>query len=380
MELSLKVLALYPGLNPKFDEVAYALPPLLKHGVSVRVITSRISALKSTEEGSDFDNFMGVQIFRLFRDLKQMSHAPELLHDEVMKLLEEFNPDLLLVNSFHCLPLMRMLQKRRRIPAVLRVESADPLIILQRRYYLGWPALGRLVGRMKWWRIAGEVDALMTNDPADLPDLGRFSVRQKQAYYSAHCAQRPDGLQLAAARDKSEMIYIGSLIRHKNCQAWLKTVPLIFDHTPVERFTIIGRGAYQHVVDDLKKRYGDRINHIAGVSRQEALERMSGAYFSYTESTSGWGFLCDSWSTNTPLLCPQSTFSIVPGWTGMMPRSPDQLIANIRRLYADPDYYQGMQEGGRIRYVSEHTAEIVSQQYMQIFREVGMVNPTPLNK
>ena len=31
----MKVLAIYPGLNPTFDEVAYVLPPLVAKGVAV---------------------------------------------------------------------------------------------------------------------------------------------------------------------------------------------------------------------------------------------------------------------------------------------------------------------------------------------------------
>ena len=58
----MNVLAIYPGLNPVFDEVAYALPPLVAQGIAVRVITSKVSALKSSTQGTDFENFRGVEI------------------------------------------------------------------------------------------------------------------------------------------------------------------------------------------------------------------------------------------------------------------------------------------------------------------------------
>jgi glycosyltransferase involved in cell wall biosynthesis len=365
----MKILAIYPGLNPVYDEVAYALPPLLAHGCAVRVITSKVSALKSADTGDAFENFGGVEIFRLYDNLQQLSGQPGAHWARVQQLVAEFQPDLLLVNSFHSLPLLRLLRSQYALPVVLRVESADPLVLLQRRYYLGLPALGRVVGRAKWRQVASEVSAIMTNDPVDLGHLARLAAAGRRTYYAGHCAQRPAGVALAPQRDRGEMIYIGSLIRHKNCERWLETVPRILEQTPVERFTVIGRGPYQHVVDTLRQRYGERINYLPGVTRAEALQRLSGAYFAYTESSSGWGFLCDAWSTATPVLCPQSTFNIVPGWTGIMPDRAATASA-VQRLYDDPAYYRNLQRGGGIRYDAEHTAEIVSLQYLQIFKEV----------
>lgn len=366
----MKILALYPGLNPVFDEVVYALTPLAAQGHSVTVITSRISALKSTQEGSDYENFQGVHIHRPYSALQEMRRTPEAHLAMVMKLVEELQPDLLFVNSFHSLPLSRLIRAKRQMPTLLRLESADPLVLLQRRYYLGLPPLGRIVGGAKWRNVLAECDAMMVNDPADLPHLSRLGGRRGNVYYAAHCAQQPAGVTLATTRDRDEMIYIGSLIRHKNCSEWLKTLPVIFEQTPVERFTVIGRGPFMHVVDEVKKRFGSRIEHIQGVTRTEALARLSKAWFSYTECPSGWGFLCDAWSTRTPVLCPQSTFNIIPGWTGMMPQNPEALARNIRRLYDDPEYYAALQEGGMLRYQSEHTAGVVAKQYLQIFRDV----------
>ena len=366
----MRILAIYPGLNPVFDEVAYALPPLVARGAAVRVITSRVSALKSAEQGADFENFNGVEIHRVFPDLAALSQRSDEYLQSVEKLADDFEPDVLLVNSFHTLPLLSRLRERYKVPVLLRVESADPSLLVRRRYYGGVPALGRLAGRMRWWQVCGQVDAVMSNDPADLPGLAHIGLRGRRAYYASHCAQRPPEWRPASERNPAEMIYIGSLIRHKNCTRWLETVPAILEQTPVQRFVVIGRGPYLHVVEELKKRFGDRIEHITGVTRLEALQRMSSAYFAYTESNSGWGFLCDAWSTRTPVLCPQSTFSIVPGWTGMMPQDVPALVATVRRLYEDPEYYSALQDGGALRYASEHTADVVSKQYLQILREV----------
>jgi len=366
----MRILAIYPGLNPVFDEVAYALPPLVENGAAVRVITTRMSVMKSAELGSDYENFNGVEIHRIFPDLASLSQRTDEFLARVESLGDEFKPDVLLVNSFHSLPLLSRLRERYQVPVLLRIETGDPTTMLRRRYYGGVPALGRLVGRARWWQVCGQVDAVMTNDPADLPHLHRIGLRGRRAYYTSHCAQRPPEWRPAKERNPEEMIYMGALIRHKNCPRWLETVPAIFEKTPVKKFVIIGRGAYMHVVDELKRRFGDRIEHVTSVTRLEALQRMSSAYFAYTESSSGWGLLCDAWSTRTPILCPQSTFSIVPGWTGMTPQDVPQLVANVNRLYEDPDYYAALQDGGALRYASEHTADVVGKQYLQILREV----------
>jgi glycosyltransferase involved in cell wall biosynthesis len=367
----MKILAIYPGLNPMFDEVAHTLPSLVAKGMAVRVITSKVSALKSTHVGADFENFGGVEIFRFFPTLKAMYDELDIHLSEIIRLIDEFKPDVMLVNSFHCLPLLARLRDRYHIPVLLRVESAAPILLVRRRYYLGIPALGHLIGKLRWWQVSGQVDAVMTNDPADLPQLASFGVRGRRAYYAAHCAQRPADWVPAVQRKREEMIYVGSLIRHKNCSRWLETVPAILEQTPVERFTIIGRGPYLPVVEKLKQRFGNRIEHVVGVTRLEALQRISEAYFAYTESTSGWGFLCDAWSTDTPILCPQSNFNIVPDWTGMMPQNIPDMVVTLNRLYSESDYYKTLQEGGRLRYTSEHTAEIVAKQYAQILRAVG---------
>ena len=366
----MKILAIYPGLNPAYDEVAHVLPPLVARGASVQVVTSRVSALKSSELGCAYEDFGGVKIHRIFPSLRALSQQAAAYLPHVREIADALQPDVLLVNSFHCLPLLALLRPLYPAPVLLRVESADPVQLLRRRYYGGLPALGRVAGRMRWWQVCGQVDALMSNDPADLPQLASLGLRGRRAFYAAHCAQRPAEWRPARERAQGDMIYVGSLIRHKNCERWLETVPAILEQTPVRRFVVIGRGPYAHVVEALRKRLGDRVEHIQGVTRIEALQRLSEAYFAYTESHSGWGFLCDCWSTRTPVLCPQSTFSIVPGWTGMMPQNLPDMLGTIRRLYDDSDFYATLQDGGALRYASEHTAEVVSRQYMQILREV----------
>jgi glycosyltransferase involved in cell wall biosynthesis len=366
----LKILAIYPGFNPKLDEVSFALPPLLSKGHSVRVITTRISKLKSEQTCADYENFNGVEVFRPFNNPTELIDSTVAQKNEIFRLIDEFSPDLLFLNSFHTLPLARLIYKHREMPSLLRLETLDPLTLLQRRYYLGFPPLGWIFGRAKLWLATGFVDALMTNDPVDLPCLENLSIRGRKVFFAGHCAQQPNGLSLLSNRDHGEMIYIGSLIRHKNCEKWLDTVPEIFEHTPVERFTIIGRGPYEHVVHKLKTRFGNRICHIPEVPRKEAIERLSGAQFAYTESSSGWGFLCDAWSTRTPVLCPQSTFSIVHEVSGLLPVDTNAMLHQIRQLYDDPNYYRALQDGGAQRYETTHTASVVSAQYMDAFRAI----------
>lgn len=366
----LKILAIYPGLNPVFDDDAFILSSLVKMGCQIKVITSRMSMLKSNEQCGEFENFKGVEIYRPYSHPDDLMRNPDAMQGELIRMFDEFSPDILFLNSFRSLSIARLLQGYRRIPSLLRLETAEPLSLLQRRYYLGLRPLGRILGRAKWRYTATTVDAMMTNDPADQPNLAQLGVRGRHAYYAAHCAQQPDDVHLAGPRNRGEMIYIGSMIRHKNCTAWLDTVPALLEHTPVERFTVIGRGPYQYVVETLRKRFGDRIQYIPGVTRNEALERLSGAYLAYTESDSGWGFLCDAWAVGTPVLCPQSTFGIVADKTGLMPQGTQAVVEKIRLLYSDENFYHSLQDAGALRLQTEHSPEKVSYQYLNIFNKI----------
>ena len=368
-EVNLKILAVYPGLNPVFDDDAFVLASLVAMGCHVKVITSRMSMLKSHELCAGFENFKGVEIYRPYSHPDDLMKNPDAMQGELIRMFDEFSPDILFLNSFRSLSIGRLLQSRRRTPSLLRLETADPLSLLQRRYYLGLRPLGRVLGRAKWRHTATSVDAMMTNDPADQPNLAQLGARGRHAYYAAHCARQPGGVHVAKQRNRGEMIYIGSMIRHKNCSVWLNTIPALFENTPVEQFTVIGSGPYQYIVDILKKRFGNRIQYISGVPRQEALERLSGAYFAYTESDSGWGFLCDAWAVGTPILCPQSTFGIVADKTGLMPKGTQALVEKIRVLYSDESLYHSLQEAGIKRLQNEHSPEVVSLQYLSIFRK-----------
>ncbi|TWI65142.1 glycosyltransferase involved in cell wall biosynthesis [Pseudoduganella lurida] len=370
----MKILAIYPGLNPVFDEVVYALVPLVESGNAVRVLTTRGSGLKSSEQAGGYENFHGVEINRLYHAKGQDLFNGGPADAEALRLVDEFRPDFLFVNSANCLRLANLIRRKYDIPTLLRLEASDPLTLMPRRKYLGVPWFGReIVGRALWSRLVRDTDAIMVNDPNDVPLLAGLSRRGAPVFYAGHCAQQPAGLELPLARDRDEMIYIGSLIRHKNCELWLRTVPAILENTPVKRFTIIGRGPFEHIVKELTGRYGDRIVHLPGVTRVEALQRLASAWFAYTASTTGWGFLCDAWSTGTPVLCPQSQFNIIPGWSGMMPQTEKALVSTVNRLYEDSSYYAAMQEGGRLRYDSEHTASVVAKQYAQIIRETVAV-------
>ena len=89
----MKVLAIYPGLNPTFDEVAYVLPPLVAKGVAVQVVTSRVSALKSSEPGEAYENFQGVPIHRIFPSLRALSHEAGRYLKQVREIADAFQPD-----------------------------------------------------------------------------------------------------------------------------------------------------------------------------------------------------------------------------------------------------------------------------------------------
>lgn len=366
----MRILALYPGLAPCYDDVAEALPELVRRGCTVRVITSRISALKTVAPAAYREDFQGVEIHRIYRDVEHMRQHPPGPLAEAEGLARDFNPDLIFFNSPALYPLALFLGTSRGLPRVMRVERALDPEWFRRRDTLGLKPVGHLRAAFTWWQICGGVDSVITTDPLDLRRLDRIGWRGIPVYYAPHCNQLPDGFRPSSQRESTRMIFVGSLTRNKRCHRWLKRVPEIFDNTPVTDFTIIGTGPDQAVVDSLVRRFKTHIEHIPSLPRQEALGRLATAHFAYTESRTGaWGLKGDAWACRTPLVAPGSRYAAEPGWDTLKARNLADLMSGIRRLYEDTEFYEALQEGGHHRYLYRHTASIVAGHYYRAFKD-----------
>ena len=363
----MRILAVFPGLNPKFDDLAHAMEALAAMGNEVMVLAGRLSRLKSGEAASEFEHVGRVVYYRPYSSVQEMQTQGPVLNEDIQERVASFAPEVVFASSFRSLPVAKALQSAGiHVPILMRVEHLDPIqAIYGRRRYLGIPALGRLLGRAKWRRHGKCLQGVVTTNPADLFNSpGNLGVDADRIFFAPHCNQLP---QLAASpppRDKNLMAYVGSLIRDKNCDRWPGNVRRIFDQTPVERFLIVGDGAYRPVVEQLRSEFGQRIEHIITMPRTEALERLRSAYFAYTAATYGWGFIGDCWATGTPLLAPNSTYGLVRYVDALVPKDARQMIADVNRLHRDPALHSALAAEGLRRYEHFHTADVVARHYL----------------
>lgn len=368
----MKILAIFPGLNPKYDDLAHAIQELVTLGHHVLVLAAQTSELKTKEIGALHEEVEGVSYYRPFLTVKKMVDEGLTLSGEIVENVKSFGPEVIFASSFRGLKVGKGLMRAGiNAPIVMRVEHLDPIhAIYGRRRYLSIPWLGRLLGRVKWWTNAQYLSGVITTNAADLYADNRHLYLDGCIFYAPHCNQLPQLNETAPRREKKLMVYIGSLIRDKNCERWLKSVEPIFDKTPVENFLIIGDGPYRYVVDLLKKRYGNRIEHIASLPRTEALEKLRSGYFAYTEAQYGWGFIGDCWATATALLAPQSTYGLVKNIDALKPTTSDMMLADINRMYSDPQFHKDLALFGFKRYQNNHTAHVVARHYESAIKSV----------
>jgi glycosyltransferase involved in cell wall biosynthesis len=372
----MKILAIFPGLNPKYDDLAHAIQELVTLGHQVMVLAARTSELKSKEVGELLEEVEGVSYYRPFFTAREMVENGLNLSAEIVATVKAFAPEAIFASSFRGLKVARGLALSGvKAPTLMRVEHLDPIqAIYGRRYYLGIPWLGRMLGRAKWRAHARHMQGVVTTNAADLYQAQAYSYLGDRVFFAPHCNQLPRLRDEGVSRDRGLMIYVGSLIRDKLCERWSVSVEQIFDKTPVERFQIIGDGPFRHVVESLKARFGNRIEHVVSLPRSEALERLLTACFAYTEAIYGWGFIGDCWATGTPLLAPNSTYGLVRNYDALMPMSVEQMLKDINRLYVDDKLYQALSANGLRRYQSNHTSSIVAAHYDSALRSI-VANP-----
>lgn len=86
-------------------------------------------------------------------------------------------------------------------------------------------------------------------------------------------------------------IYQGSLTgAFKNCVDFNISVPRILERTPVKKMVIQGyilEDGYRVMINELKRRYGDRVEYRYIPSRAEAVEELSKAFVAYTPMKGG---------------------------------------------------------------------------------------------
>lgn len=363
----MRILGIYPGLNPAVSDIAHALAHIGDLGHIVTVITARRNPSKSITQSSAYEEMRELHIHRLYETFNQMIWFPWMRHRAVRSVARAFQPDVILCSQEYNMRLARTIKKEHPVPIVLVVELPGELADGHIRGRLAprlLPLMGVPARGEKFWDwLCWQAAAVVTTNPAyaDRPDrLRRLSLHDTPVFYVPYCNQLPTDFTMPDTREP-RVIYIGAFSEFKNTAALAWVIPQILESTPTETALLIGSGDIQ-VVEELQRRYGEQIQHISGCSRRKALELIAGSFFAFTPMTrGGWGMIGDAWAVQTPVVTIPGNSELSDGVNALIPPANDQIAATVRRLYSDQDLYKGLQSGGRERYQKHSAASVGSQ-------------------
>lgn len=366
----MKVLCIYPGMDIRVNDNAYALTYLKEVGVDVAVICSRMCGLKSSEERDRFEEMQGIPVHRVYADFAEQSSFPVRHYEQVYQIARQFQPDVIFCSVQYNMFISNRLKSDLEVPVVLLVEFAyDPVRLLKRRWYLGLKPLAHPIGRLYWRWLAKNSQAIITSYMGDEPHLSYLSRYGTPAYYIPWCNHIPAGVSTNnPERDSKRGVYVGSLSKWKNTDELAVTLPRILDRTPVREFVVVGPGPGVGIVQKLKRRYGERITYIPSLPRLEVLKLIQQSYFSYTPTKGrGWGFIGDSWGVRTPLIVTHNEYGFRDRVDALVVDRLDRIHLAVRELYEHPGLHQRLQEAGYERAMRDHSAKNVGDKLLHVF-------------
>jgi glycosyltransferase involved in cell wall biosynthesis len=368
----MRVLAIYPGMDKRFNDNAYALIQLSQMGVELAVVTSRHSALKTAQLSTEYEDMEGVSIYRIYRNFEEQTAWPIKKYNLVKEITTRFKPDLIFCSQQLNMPIAKKLKEDFGLPIVLLVEFAwDPLLLLgRRRRYLGIRSFAPMIAKLDWRWLCNSSDAIITCNPLDRHHLTELASWGTPVSFVGWCNQVPEGVQgYAYIREPFRGIYAGSLQKrsYKNSEELLDMLPLILERTPTTEFVIVGNGEISEELEKLERQWHGKLRYHKELSRKEIWELLASSYYAFTPVISGgWGFIGDAWSSRTPLIVTHNGYEFTDGKDAIL-GDPKQLDLLITELCHNHQLYRLLQDGGESRYNQFHTAKRVAQDYYKVF-------------
>jgi len=276
----------------------------------------------------------------------------------------EFNYKLPLRISRECnIPLLLFLEYLR--PDKIAIPMRGKSILLQR-----FPWLYKSLAE---WFLAYLVKNSCGIMFSYFGDRNRIPVVEKyggRAFYVPWCTDVGEWPQDGNQKDHKCGIYIGSLEEFKNAGALVSVIPLILDHTPTERFIVVGPGAYAEQIMKLNLRYGERVSYIESMPRAEALALIRSAGYGFTPvKDAGLGFIGDCWGQGTPLVALHDVGGLIrSGVDALVASSISDVPNTITHLLRSADIYKALRDAALNRYHREYTARAVSMKYMEVIQ------------
>jgi glycosyltransferase involved in cell wall biosynthesis len=374
----MRIFCIYPGLNKEVNDVAQLIIYLKRSGNDVCVVTARSGSRdKGIAESQTHEIMDGVSVYRLYDSFDQMIWLPNIFFHRVLKVAQQFRPDVIFCSQQNNMRIAVGLKKRLRIPLVLLVETASDVVSGRsggKASHFLWQAFGIPYGRSYWRWLSKWSEAIITCNPNDQGILDKLSVLETPVHYVPWCTQLPEDFSPAEERVPDRAVYVGGFSKFKNTEEFRKTIPIVMTKTATKEFVLVGSGDIE-VIEALKKRYGSTVKHVVHMSRKQALELLTSCAYGYTPvKKGGWGFIGECWATKTPLVMTHSEYC-AQNLIDSVVVSPEQIDTGISLILNDTGFCKNLQENGYGHYLREHSAAAVGRRLIDVFESVSDSNP-----
>jgi glycosyltransferase involved in cell wall biosynthesis len=372
----MNILLITPGISKKYNDNYFAYNFMALSGNKILAISQKehINKGKGTEINKNFESDGNLVIHRVFDTLKQQN---SLIHQifkfhKIKNIVNDFNPDLIFCEEVSNLNLAVRIKKKFNIPLVLRVEFAynedypyRTFGRLLKKFKLFGDYLPIIIGKQIWAWSTKNSDLVISCDSKR--EFKNSSL--KKLIYVPWPTYLPE-FDSKAKKNYNRIIFAGSFDKHKNLRELEITIPLIIENTHINEVFIVGTGEDEKIVEDLKEKYPNNINHIKSLSRNECLNLISGSCFSYSPATSGgWGFIGDSFAAKTPVIFSHNHYGFNDNIDSIL-TLPEEIDKRINEIYNDKDLYKKISLGGYERFIKNHTAQGVGQKFIEICSEL----------
>lgn len=376
----MNILLLSPSMSKKFNDNYYAYLHMCNLGNNILVITQRQDINKSgnTELCLEYEIDGNFTIHRLFNSLRDQKSLFKnlVMYSKIKNILFKFQPDIIFCEELTNIPLAIKIKHNFKIPIILRVEFPfdieNPYRTMGRllKYFrtrLTGDYLPVLIGKTIWRLACKYSDSVIYCYRSNIEK--RNDLNRPFFNYVPWPTHHPK-ISTRCERIQNRAIFVGSFDRHKNINEFKYTLPLLFQHTPLQEFWIVGTGEDLNIINTLKDRYPNKIKHIVSLSRHECLELIRTSHFSYSPAVrGGWGFIGDSWATKTPVVVTHNHYDFRDGIDSIV-TTPGEIVTSVNILYSQPHIYNSVSFGGHSRYINNHSSESVGDQYYNICKSV----------
>lgn len=376
----MNILLITPGINRKFNDNYYAYKYISDNENNILAIsnTENINKGGNTQKSPKYETDGSLVIHRIFESIReQQSFLKRLFHKKkIEKIVSEFCPDVIFCEEISNFRLALDLKNKFKTPIVLRTEfafdkrhpyrSMGRLLKLFRNPLTG-DRISIFIGGLIWKWAYFNADAVIS---CYYEDATKEPLEENTPFYYVPWPTFYPKIKSNDKKLRSRAIFIGAFDPHKNLRELLITIPKLLDETPLEEFCVVGSGEHIEVIEKLKIQYPESIKYFKSLNREECLELIQNSYFSYSPAIrGGWGFIGDSWAMGTPVIATHNHYGFCDGIDSIL-TSPDEIVKRVNLLYENEDEYKKIKDGGRNRFIKNHTAEAVGFRFLKICEAV----------